>query len=688
MKKLLIILLIIALLAAMLVGCRNKNDKIDNNTEESSSSAVVDNNINETTAESEDITEKETATEGKLGEDSESGAEGDTDHGVETSEEGESGADSETVVNGETDAEKDTTAKVEITTEGETAENSEATTNSTTNETSEKVEIGGTAEESTTTEATETTDTVVTTETTEATDTTETTEDIEESTTAVDPENCAHHYDGPCDEKCDKCGDIREIKHVYDNGCDTACNECSAVRVTEHVDDDGDMVCDVCGRKILSESDYESIDAFVEYFNDYLNGALSRDKRDSITSNVRFENISYSGTLAADNQYKSITSYDGIRYYVSNDGTEYYSVIKEDGRITLVYENGEYYVSNTAPSGKNMDGKCPLPMITRNDITVSVDGKLEISDEYMQRLYTAWIDSDIASSWKIGQMSINYDELTYWMQYSKFSTTVSWDNGVMSAYDIVLESYGRTVYAFNFASDDEMTVVNMRMDVGRVIESEFKYCKGENGYATLDVKYEYTAYDRSDETFFARVDVISGVEDFVRTDKFNAAVKEGEKMLNVNVALTEKYSGEFTFDDDCMILACYDEEYDRYVLFQKSSKTYAMFGILNESVENYQMCVVAADLNAKTLTIVQHNKTEMLDIELAAKYEGQYTIAPEGDYMGAIAYDDEYETYLVFVNSGNVFVYYGHTKEVNEEILAMVPQVTVNTADKVLNIIE
>ncbi len=460
-----------------------------------------------------------------------------------------------------------------------------------------------------------------------------------------------------------------------------------------HVDEDENGFCDDCRSQILTDAEYANVDAFIEYFNNYLKNAGNRSKKDLLTSNTRFDNITYSGSMAIGAQYSSITVYDGISHYIFNDSREGFTIDVDGGIMAILYNNGTYSYSGASSNNIDSTYESGLPSITRNDIILNSDGTLSISDEYMKSLYTEWVNSDVQSAWRFGNRSISYDSLISFLAHSEFETTVIWQNGKMSAYHIVLEGYGTTLYSFDFETSDTQTVVDMTMDqIGMTFTSSFVYVKGENGYATLDAQQNYPnlgyTYD-----YHARVDVITDLPDFVYNDDLLEAIESSRDLAAIEVALLRKYDGEFTYQSNCqnIYFIVYDEEYETCVVFlHAGNNKYKVAQITNEEYSSASIfCLVSADLENKTLTAIEHCDSERLQAILAEKYAGEYTFDSDGEYEGAIAYDSEYEVYVIFVKFGNVLKCMGCAKAIEDDsIFEIAPLSTVNITTKVITKIQ
>jgi hypothetical protein len=105
----------------------------------------------------------------------------------------------------------------------------------------------------------------------------------------------------------------------------------------------------------------------------------------------------------------------------------------------------------------------------------------------------------------------------------------------------------------------------------------------------------------------------------------------------------------------------------------------------NDKVERYTGCTATIDLSNKTLTVTQHSTKEQINEQIIAKYAGIFTVEPDGEYDGIVAYDSEYDVYVVFVNDDEGWKYYGHAKVEDPSVLEGMPIATVNTTTKVIS---
>ena len=284
-------------------------------------------------------------------------------------------------------------------------------------------------------------------------------------------------------------------------------------------------------------------------------------------------------------------------------------------------------------------------------------------------------------------MSIQYSSLLYWFDYGDFETTVTWQNSKMSEYHIVLSSGGTVVYTFDFETSDTQTTVDMTMMP--YFASHFVYVKGQNGYATLDAEHAPGTANSGD--YHARVDITSDIPDFVYSDALLEAIEDSKSRATAEIAIRQKYAGKFDPPEDCQnyYFVLHDEEYDLYVLFAHAGNNkYSIIQVTDKKYsENSDYCVVSADLTNMTLAVIQHCNAEIIAPALAERYAGVYTVEPEGEYNAILVYDEEYETYAIFGNEGDGWMYYGHIKTVTEEILSMVSLATINTTTKVITVI-
>ena len=362
-----------------------------------------------------------------------------------------------------------------------------------------------------------------------------------------------------------------------------------------------------------------------------------------------------------------------------NDGSELFAVDTENAILYIVYQDGVYNYSYSESKHAHNHGNT-LPLITRDDVSMLADGTLVISDSYMKKLYNAWVESDVPYSWSFGNMTISYAGLVSYFDFSTFDTTVTWVNGKMTEYHISLTAGTTVFYSLDFVTTDAKTTVDMTMH--GIFRSNFVYVKGANSYATLDAYYENpnTSMD-----YHARVDIVPGLADFVYSEELLEAIEVATGKANVEQAISQKYNGMFTANDDCTYLMIYDTEYNVYVVFYNTGSGYAAISLMpNEQIDLYTGCTATIDLSNKTLTVTQHGTQEQIGEQIIDKYSGVFTVEPEGEYEGIIAYDSEYDVYVVFMNDGSGWKYYGHAKVDDPSMLEGMPIATVNTTTKVI----
>ena len=420
-----------------------------------------------------------------------------------------------------------------------------------------------------------------------------------------------------------------------------------------------------------------------------MNSAHDSNDRDVLGENVKFDNISFTGSLNSNPEnYKTINSYENLTHYVMNDGSELFAVETDDAILYIVYQDGVYNYSYSKHKHAHAHENT-LPLITRDDITILANGTLVISDSYMKSLYRAWIESDIQSTWYFGDMTLSYAGLLSYFDSSTFDTTVTWVDGKMTEYHISLINYTTVFYSLDFVTTDAKTMVDMTMH--RIFRSNFVYVKGANSYATLDAYYENSTTSMD---YHARVDVITGLTDFVYSEELLAAIEVATDKANLEQAISQKYNGMFTANDDCTYLMIYDTEYNVYVVFYNTGSGYAAISLMaNDQVERYTGCTATVNLTNKTLTAIQHCDAEVMNTIIGEKYAGVYTVTPDGEYEGILVYDSEYDSYIVFLQDSNGWKYLGYisSKDMNgevEEFLSQIPRATINTETKVITIIQ
>ena len=415
-------------------------------------------------------------------------------------------------------------------------------------------------------------------------------------------------------------------------------------------------------------------------FNSF-NNAHNNSYNDLLSSNTKFDNITATGTLASHPfEYTSITTYDDVIHYVMKDGYDMFAIPVDDDIVYIKYQDGKYsYYSYTTKHNHEHDN--PLPLLTRNDVSINNDGTLLLSDKYMKSFYIALVNSDIDSTLNFGDLSLSYSGILDYFGIAKFTTTVTWNGNTMSNYEIVLKAGESVYYSLAFTTSDAQTVVDLTMH--QRLTSHFVYVKGDNAYATLDAVWD----NATPKDYHARVDIIDDLPDFVYNDALNAEIANAINRIEMDKQLQTKYSGQFTCTSDCNYVFVYDNQYNVYVVLAKiNTNQYMLIDIsMIEYTPDVNACLGTIDLDSKTLTVVEHCNKEKNDRLIADKYVGIYTIEPTGNYDGAIIYDSEYDVYVIFVYLGRGFEYYGHAKIEDPSMLEGMPVASrIDTVTKVI----
>ena len=362
--------------------------------------------------------------------------------------------------------------------------------------------------------------------------------------------------------------------------------------------------------------------------------------------------------MSRDLGVKSIDVYmDGLSCYAADIGFEdvvyeYYFIRTSDGLILFKNNNGEY-----AFGGQEITDDCQhnnqLPMLTRDDVTLNSNNTITISDNYMKRLYTAWVESDVESSWTAGYYSIDYAlivDLIKNNESANFNTTLSFaDDGTINAYSIMLSDGENIYYTFDFENSDIKTTVKLSMNTSWTINSEFVYVKGESGYATFDVEVGREVWQSSYD-YQVRVDVLTNIPDFEYDNELKEMIDQAKRSLTLQDAAAEKYAGEFTCEDSCAIM-CYDAELDAYMLFSTNEGEAYQFMGATTLLPNFYLeyaCFGSVDMNTRTLTVTKHSNDETVTPALLEKYAGTYTINQTTETDSVIVFDVDTERYVIF----------------------------------------
>ena len=125
------------------------------------------------------------------------------------------------------------------------------------------------------------------------------------------------------------------------------------------------------------------------------------------------------------------------------------------------------------------------------------------------------------------------------------------------------------------------------------------------------------------------------------------------------------------------------EQFRLYVLFIKQSNKYIAYTTVTALPASYPACLVSANLTDMTLTATEHHRSEIINALLAEKYAGLYTVEPKGTYEYAVAYDAEYDVYIVFLSYDSAFKYAGSVAD--KSLVAGMEIAIVDTVTKIIS---
>ena len=491
-----------------------------------------------------------------------------------------------------------------------------------------------------------------------------------------------HGYDDQCDTTCNICGFIRTVIHNYLYDCSTNCDLCGFAREASHVDTDLDTYCDYCNEyRIISDEDSAKIDAFIKFFNDYLNNA-PHNQNSILTSNTKFNNVTSSGSMylrELEDLY-SLTIYGNIKEHILSNGVNSYTtyiVTTENGEITIEYVDGKYRVVNITED-HNHDHYA-LPLLTRADVDV-VNGHIEIKSDYMKSLFIAMNNAGMGQ-YQFDSFSFGYNELIDMFDGVDFVTQIYCTaDGVLTGYDIALTNGVTTFYEAKFENNSEKATVTAIYYTGRTIYTKYEYIKGKNGSAKFDLVVTYT--DGNIEDLHISTNVTTGLADFVQSQEFNKVLTDAKKQLNNTENIMDKYSGEFTSTDHCPVLVVYDNEYDVHIAFIFTNDKYVFYEAFSSLPETFNVCYATADLSTHKLTAYKHSESEEIFNTLTNKYSGYYTANVNEEAI--VIYDNEYNLFVIFVNGTYGYECYGFVETLPENATYVMG--TANTVNKTITV--
>ena len=487
-----------------------------------------------------------------------------------------------------------------------------------------------------------------------------------------------HNYQYSCSETCRDCGWVREVTHSYNDYCDSTCIVCGYTRTVEHFDEDNNAVCDYCNKPILSDEDQARVDAFIDKFNKYLENALTNNRSD-LTSNIKFSNISFAGSLAGSmhNPYSSISIFDNVHHYVEENGYEYFDIYVDGGYYTLVLVNGEYKYAGSNINNSNAE---PLPKVRLEDIVVNNDGTISLSNEYLSNLYTKMIYGDVTTTWIFGNQIVAYDRLLAPMiDGAKFEIRIKCDdNGNIESYNLTLKDASKTYHSINYSNTNTNVSVTMTINTTTSSKIEFDYIKGSSATAKVTVTDGSTTHTLN---MSVTVEDLNG---FVMSDELKSAINGGQILFDSDVAISKKYSGTYTYVGNCYYIACYDVDAKIYVVFKQNNHGKYEYINVATNPDAYNACIVTADIANKTLTLSSHNAIEQLESTLISKYAGTFTYAGSYDLGGAIIYDSELQVYVIFIETTDGYVLEDYVTELPPEAEGVVPLSKINLTTKTI----
>lgn len=491
-----------------------------------------------------------------------------------------------------------------------------------------------------------------------------------------------HTYNNDCDEICNYCSYVRVAPHVYVNTCSTTCDECGANREVVHIDANNDKQCDNCDIIIASDTEEVKIAAFINYFNNYLNSVHNIKREDLLSSNTKFSNIISSGSINVNlNEIVSIAIYDNFKHYIYNDGSELFIVQTENGEYSVSYYDGKYERDKINRFNEH-DHENLFPLLTRTDVFINKNGTFSISSDYLKKVYRAWFDSDIEDTWIFGTYQISYYELNAWMDYADFVTEITCDeNGTITSYNIVLKNDNKEYYNSTFVTSTLRTEVHFVMNTDVLTTVDFVYNKSTNGNAefNLEIVDSYGTH-----TLTLKTDVTTNIPDFTSNPELDAALAETKNMFDNVLAMANKYGYECTMNNTCALVACYDEVYNMYAIFEYYNGKYYYLGCA-VALDDIAACTATVNEN-HVLTVIQHHSHEIIKTFLTEKYADQYVLINNSNNIPAVfIYDNETNVYVLFVNIGDAFIYGAFVEEIPPEY-TMFPIGTIDLANKTITV--
>lgn len=480
-----------------------------------------------------------------------------------------------------------------------------------------------------------------------------------------------HKYDYDCDKECNVCGDIRtELTHVYENACDIDCEYCNENRVPPHEDEDHNKKCDICEFLMISDEEYAKVKAFLVSFNDYLYNIKTYGSRYSHLNNVKFGNIVVTGTLSNnfDVPYIGISRYENLVHYQFKDQSERFVISNDIGSYIISGYNNNYSYVGCEPLKQGNFGY--FPELTFDDIGFTDEKYIVLSNEYLQALYVALVDSEIQSAWYFGNAYIDYAELIPLMDYSVFNSKIYLDeNGNVEHYNISLDCGEKSYYTLSYSTSNAKSIINMYMNIGRIIVTDFTYMKGDYDSAVFNLKYNAS----TEETLKISTDIHYNIKDFVATDKQQAAFNDGHQKFERDFLMKETYGGEFECNCNCELLAYFDSTIQGYVLFQKNSRGAYVAQTIVFNLDNLKPCFVSFDEVSRTITVYSHTPIEQTKI-LSEKYNGRYTLLSDRKPSYLAVLDEEYNLYIIFALSSAGYEFSSYVTNTDNYEIAIVNQ--------------
>ena len=450
-----------------------------------------------------------------------------------------------------------------------------------------------------------------------------------------------------------------------------SCNEVPVCEDNKHQDADGNLICDKCGSEIevvgpsQAELDMATKKIIAKEVNEYLSSGVALINGERVLPNMSAV-VEVKTNLLSSHWISRLKNFN----------------IK-DGKMHMVLEN-----DNIVATAKNKNvyiGIAPTGMYAIEDDTISLDYTTHVYTQEQMRVVTPELTKDDFVSNGDGTFAFKHASLVnIFSRVLLTETALNINNGlydrqlIMRLTDImksnstiVLNSDNKIqeckIHLYtedNGLKTDICTIdiletpakqsVKISLNLNYIMDIEYVNSATET-YQLFNQMFMFHTEKPGDSSFHG-TDIQLSSRVYKSTERLVTFPQDiQDKMISVEKSLVyskqiqEKYSYSYVITQatSCDSVYVYDERYDAYIQFKKTSGRQVEYAGVEFDYDTAQNCLGSINLLSKTISIIQHSDEELLIEELAAKYNGQFTSSTT-ECLNVAVYDKDYKKYILF----------------------------------------